>query len=43
MENVIFKRVQLDLRITKVIEDYGKAHLELDTKKDRYSANTEKR
>ena len=33
MEKVIFKRVQLDFRITKVIEDFGKACFELVAKK----------
>ena len=33
MEKVIFKRMQLDFRIAKVIEDFGKARFELVTKK----------
>ena len=41
MEKVIFKWVQLDFGIAKVIEDFGKARFELNAKKNRYSANTE--
>ena len=33
MEKVIFKWVQLDFGIAKVIEDFGKARFELNAKK----------
>ncbi len=33
MENIIFKRVQLDFRNTKVIGEFRKAQFELDTKR----------
>ena len=41
MENIIFKWGIGARQITKVIKDYDKTRLELDSKTNRYCANTD--